>query len=64
MLATIKSEIEVFEYSGVCGRILQLIYSYTQSTPPDIDRSTAQFFRNREYFLGLSRFVCVSVTRY
>jgi len=32
--------------------------------PPDIGRSTAQFFRNREYFLGLSRFVCVSVTRY
>jgi len=34
MLAAIKSEMAVFECSGVHGRILQLIYSDSQSIPP------------------------------
>jgi len=33
MLAAIKSEVAVFECRGVCGRILQLVYSYLQSIP-------------------------------
>ena len=34
LLAAIKSEMAVFECSGVRGRILQLVYSYLQSIPP------------------------------
>ena len=34
VLAAIKSEMTVFECSGVRGRILQLVYSYLQSIPP------------------------------
>lgn len=34
MLAAIKSEMAVFECSGVRGRILQLVYAYLQSIPP------------------------------
>ena len=30
MLVEVKSEMAVFECSGVCGRILQLVYSYLQ----------------------------------
>ena len=34
MLAAIKSEMAMFEVSGVSGRILQLVYVYLQSIPP------------------------------
>ena len=34
MIAAIKSEMAVFECSGVRGRILQLVYAYLQSIPP------------------------------
>ena len=34
MLAAIKSEMAVFECSGVRGRYLQLVYDYLQSIPP------------------------------
>ena len=34
--AAVKSEIAVFECSGVRGRMLQLVYSYLQSIPPPI----------------------------
>jgi hypothetical protein len=34
MLAAIKSEMAVFECSGVRGRCLQLVYDYLQSIPP------------------------------
>ena len=34
MLAAIKSEMAIFECSGVHGRILQLVYSYLQTIPP------------------------------
>jgi len=33
MLAAIKSEMANFKCSGLCGRILQLVYSYLQSVP-------------------------------
>ena len=33
MLAAIKSEMAVVECSGVCGRLLELVYSYLQSIP-------------------------------
>ena len=33
-LAAIKSEMAVFECSGVRGHILQLVYSFLQSIPP------------------------------
>ena len=41
-LAAIKSEMAVFECSGVRGRILQLVYSYFQSIP-HIGRSGARY---------------------
>ena len=34
MLAAIKSEMAVFECSGVRGRLLHLVYCYLQSIPP------------------------------
>jgi len=34
MLAAIKREMAIFECSGVCGGILQLVYSYLQSIQP------------------------------
>ena len=43
MLAAIKSEMAIFEYSGVHGRILQLVISYLVN-PADIARSGACFF--------------------
>ena len=45
MLAAIKSEMAMFEVSGVSGRILQLVYVYLQSIPPYICRGGAGFFR-------------------
>ena len=43
MLAAIKSEMAIFECSGVRGRILQLVFSYLVN-PADIGRSGACFF--------------------
>ena len=36
MIAVIKSEMAVFECSGVRGRILQLVYAYLRSIPPHL----------------------------
>jgi len=49
MLAAIKSEMGVFECSGVCGCILQLVYVLLFAVnPPDIGRSGERFLRRRD----------------
>ena len=59
MLAAIKSEMAVFECSGVRGRILQLVYSYLQSIPPT-SVGKAELFLLQGHFV--QRFVRASVT--
>jgi len=46
--AAIKSEIAVFECSGVRGRMLQLVYSYLQSIPPTSVEAERGFPRCRD----------------
>ena len=41
MLAAIKIKMAVFECNGVRGRLLELVYSYLQSTPTSVEAERA-----------------------